>query len=212
MTRVSKKNAKKSDSYHHGNLADACIRTGLEFLAKGRSDFSFRELARALKVSPGAPYKHFETKEVLLAAIAEQGFVIFTEALAESKEISKDKGPHEKFHAMGEAYLNFAVNNPDHYRLMFTDAIPDHDLYPSLKQNSMQSFQQLTSMVEEMQDIGFFKNQDPIEQSMLIWAHVHGLSSLIIEGRIGFVLEQTGGDVQQLKAGMSEKFLAGILA
>lgn len=209
--KVSKKNVKKSSSYHHGDLSQACIKAGLEFLAKGHADFSFRELARALNVSPGAPYKHFENKEALLAAIAIEGFVLFTEALKQAGEKNKDLGPAEQFTAMGEAYVQFAVKNPDHYRLMFTNVIPDHTNYPSLEQTSQESFQVLTSMVESMQQRGFFQKANVMEQSMLIWTHVHGFASLIIEGRMGFVLERTKGTVEELHKGMGDKFIRSLL-
>ncbi|MEO0336948.1 MAG: TetR/AcrR family transcriptional regulator, partial [Pseudomonadota bacterium] len=204
------KTLKKSDRYHHGSLRQACIKQGLRFLSKGQPGFSFRELARELKVSPGAPYKHFENKEELLAAISEEGFHQFSAALRESKAMSENKTPEEKFMNMGRAYLNFALDNPDHYRLMFSNAVPEHEVYATLHETAQSSFSELTSMVEGLQKIGYFANDDVMEQSMLIWTQVHGFVSLVIEGRLGFVEERAAISIDEMNHRLGKLMLKSL--
>jgi AcrR family transcriptional regulator len=207
---AKKKRADKTKTYHHGDLRQSCIRKGLEFLSKGKSEFSFRELARELGVSPGAPFKHFANKEALLVAITEEGFVQFAEALRNSKQKSEGLPPSERFRAKGVAYLEFALKNPHHYRLMFSHTIPRHEDYPSLHEKGMQAFTELTSMVEQMQKDGYFKKQNVVEQSMLIWTQVHGMVSLILEGRLGFIEEQLGTSALELHEKLGEHLLKSL--
>src|ERR1039458_9121365 len=71
------------EGYHHGNLRQALIDAALELIAeRGPSGFSFVEVARAVGVSPAAPYRHFRDRAALLAEIARHGFELFEAELA----------------------------------------------------------------------------------------------------------------------------------
>ena len=50
--------------YHHGDLKNLLIGKVLEAVKKNDlENFSTREAARVLSVSPAAPYNHFEDKQ-----------------------------------------------------------------------------------------------------------------------------------------------------
>src|SRR6185503_21216238 len=75
MSRA-KPSKKRPDNYHHGDLRRALLDAALREVAeRGVKDISLRALARAVGVSPRAPYRHFQTKDDLLAAVAAEGFV-----------------------------------------------------------------------------------------------------------------------------------------
>jgi AcrR family transcriptional regulator len=62
-------------TYHHGDLRRALVDAALALVQeRGAEGFTLREAARRVGVSQTAPYRHFETKEALLAAVAEEGF------------------------------------------------------------------------------------------------------------------------------------------
>src|SRR5579859_4246626 len=105
--------------YHYGNLRSALLAEALRALAEGGpASLSLRELARRLGVSHAAPYRHFADKDVLLAAIAQQGF----ELLAAEVEAAAAQHPDESLFQladMGWAYVRFALRQPQHFQVMF---------------------------------------------------------------------------------------------
>src|SRR5215510_769128 len=77
---------------------------------RGPQGFSLREVARRARVSEAAPYWHFASKEALLAAVAEQGFVGLA---AEMEAVQRrTKHPRGRLHALGVAYVRFALAHP----------------------------------------------------------------------------------------------------
>ena len=71
--------------YHHGNLRAGLLEAAEAVLAeRGAHGLTLRDVARAAGVSHGAPYHHFASLNELLAAVAERGFVILGDAMAEA--------------------------------------------------------------------------------------------------------------------------------
>src|SRR5579884_242948 len=76
-SRQSTENASiaKGRGYHHGNLRNALIQAAVGLISQtGNSSFTLREIARRAGVTHAALYRHFETKEALLAEVAADGF------------------------------------------------------------------------------------------------------------------------------------------
>ena len=100
-------------SYHHGDLQAALIRAAGNILEKeGVEALSLRAVARKAGVSHNAPYRHFPEREGLLAALAAEGF----ERLVAAQREAAEKGG---LRGMGEAYVLFALQHPQRFRLMF---------------------------------------------------------------------------------------------
>ncbi|HXS22359.1 MAG TPA: TetR/AcrR family transcriptional regulator [Steroidobacteraceae bacterium] len=171
--------------YHHGDLRNALVSEGLKLLEQeGHSDFTLRDLARRVGVSVAAPYAHFADKSELLAAIATAGFTRLraaTEATTRS-----DSDLMDQFLHMGSAYVRFGTDNPALYKLMFaSEELPaKRGQYPELEAAAESAFGQLTDMLGRMQRRGLLRAGDPEADALTVWAHVHGLTSLIITGRI----------------------------
>jgi AcrR family transcriptional regulator len=171
--------------YHHGDLRNALISEGLKLLEEaGHSDFTLRDLARRVGVSAAAPYAHFTDKSALLAAIATTGFVRLRAALETA--VRSDSDPADQFLHMGSAYVRFGMDHPALYKLMFaSEELPARqDEYPELQAAGEAAFGLLTGMLERMQRRGFLRAGDPEADGLSVWAHVHGLTSLIITGRV----------------------------
>src|SRR5690349_9700618 len=97
------------ETYHHGNLRPALLRAAGKMLEKqGPAGVSLREASRRAGVSHAAPYRHFADREALLAELAAEGFEMLAEALR--GHAGRD---------MGEAYVRFALEHPQRFRLMF---------------------------------------------------------------------------------------------
>lgn len=171
--------------YHHGDLRNALVSEALRLLEReGHSDFTLRDLARRVGVSAAALYAHFADKSALLAAIATAGFRELSGVLAVTTGTDSDL--LNQFLHMGWAYVRFGVERPALYKLMFaSEDLPTKcDEYPELEAAAEAAFGLLTGMLEHLQRRGLVRAGDPEADGLSVWAHVHGLTSLIITGRV----------------------------
>src|SRR5262245_29094712 len=111
-----------------GDLAGRLLTAAAALIAeRGPQGFSLREVARRARVSEAAPYWHFPSKEALLAAVAEQGFVALGAAMAEVSQRGRNR---RRLAGLGVAYVRFALTHPSHLRIMFGPEIRDKAAYP----------------------------------------------------------------------------------
>ena len=181
MPRSTRPAPKARDAYHHGNLGRALLDEALATISTdGVEALTLRDIGARLGVSRTALYRHFADKRALLAAVATEGFRMLGRRLVAAWE----EGKHEDaaFHAMGVAYVNFAVDNPSHYRVMFGGFVdPDaHD--PELADEAQRAFRALVDAVAGLQRRGLFLKDDPLLMARHIWALVHGIALLAIDG------------------------------
>ena len=111
--------------YHHGNLREALIQAALDTIAsRGLAGLAVAELARAVGVSPAAPYRHFRDRNALIAEVSRQGFERLTEALKEA--VASGPGhPVAALERCGRAYLAFAAREPAAYAAMVQGGTED---------------------------------------------------------------------------------------
>lgn len=172
----------KKDTYHHGNLKDALIRSGIEILRDyGYGALSLRLVAKNAGVSHTAPYSHFKSKEELYAAIAEYGFELFIKI--QTKTMSLDNSPSIILKQMIKDYIYFAINNPDIYSVMFSEEI-DMIKFESLHQKANDSFKLLQTQIEICQLNGDIIVDKSEKQTLFIWTSIHGFSEITINHKI----------------------------
>ena len=97
-------------------LRPVLLRTALALLESDGDVPSLRAVARAANVSAMAPYRHFEDKAALLAAVADRGFVLLGEALTAA---DAHADPREALYSQGIAFTRFARTHPALFGLMF---------------------------------------------------------------------------------------------
>ena len=167
--------------YHHRHLRQALIRSALEILSEaGVAGLSLRAAARRAKVSAMAPYRHFADKEALLAAVAEYGFRELTTQLTTAAATAAD--PRAGLAALGVAYVLFARDQPSLFKLMFGPMIEKKSGHPALDEAGNACFNVLRQAVEAAK---FFDGDfDARDISLACWSLVHGLSALIVDGRL----------------------------
>jgi len=138
---------------------------------QGVASLSVREAARLAGVSHSAPYRHFPDREGLLAALATEGFAALGQALAKGEAAGGLRG-------RGEAYVRFALEHPQRFRLMFGGELA-FSRHASLREAATRVFDGLAAA---------FMAQIPGEAgrdaSIAAWALVHGLAQLLLEERI----------------------------
>jgi AcrR family transcriptional regulator len=142
-----------SRPYHHGDLRAALLDAALGLLEEDET-FSLRAVARRAGVSPTAPYRHYQDKEALLAALATYGFAQLADRLDAAAELT----------GMAEEYVTFALAHPGLFRLMYGR--------PTANNASARTAAILASRVA-----------DPAVQ-IGAWAMVHGLAVLLLDGRL----------------------------
>ncbi len=196
---------KKGNHYHHGDLRAALLEVAARVITeKGVEAITMRGLAEQIGVSRTAPYRHFVDKTALLAAVAEDGFNRLNARLREAKDQNADD-PLLSFRRMCLVYVEFAVENPTHYRLMFGQEIMNRQDYPSLAAAADIIRIEATAIMQQGQQEQKIKPGHAGQFALAAWAMAHGLSLLFIDGRI-----PAAGKVRELTELTFESLLAGI--
>jgi AcrR family transcriptional regulator len=148
----------------------------------GVGAIGLREAARRAGVTHGAPYRHFENQQALVAAVAEQGF---RELMAEVQAAQVVAGTDvlARFHALGVAYLRFALGHPGQFRVMFgAEAAAE----PAVRSAEAAVFAG-RQRDRERAAPGLIAAGDPQELALLAWSTAHGLAVLMIDGLVQWV-------------------------
>ena len=168
-------------NYHHGDLRNALIEAGLAVLAKdGMAALSLRRVARDAGVSHNAPYAHFADKEALLSGIAEQGFIGLAAEMDKAIKHTPE-GSLERLKGFGNAYVRFALRNPQAFQLMFAN-LP-LEVHIALGQKAYGTFERVLDAVVAAQAAGGVREGEPSLLAMSLWTTVHGLATLRVTGR-----------------------------
>ncbi|MET0716180.1 MAG: TetR/AcrR family transcriptional regulator, partial [Mycetocola sp.] len=116
--------------YHHGDLRNALIRAATELAARDGADgVVIREAARRIGVSPSAAYRHFPSREGLLAVVGSQARQALADrmiaAMAAVSRSRKASAATERFRACGREYIRFALDEPGLFAVAFRPCPPE---------------------------------------------------------------------------------------
>ena len=176
----------ESKKYHHGDLKQTLLDETARILREeGESALSLRRLASNLGVSRTAPYNHFENKDALLSAVAEEGFRRFEHAMraARRKKHLSATG-NDVIRALVQAYLKFALKNPEYYDLMYGRK-SWHAGTPteSLATTARKVLREDTDRWKRAQEKGLISNDiDVVYFERIFWGTMHGISRLCLDG------------------------------
>jgi AcrR family transcriptional regulator len=180
---AKKPRKKQPGRYHHGDLRQALLEEALRSIeANGVEGLTVRAVGAKLGVSRSALYRHFSDKQALLAAVAREGFRTFRLALSDAWE--RHGRGIAGFEAQGAAYLRFAREHPAHYRVMFGRFIESCRKDPDVMKEAVGALQVLVDALIELQREGLARQEDPQMLARFIWAQVHGISMLAIDGQL----------------------------
>ena len=138
---------------------------------------SLRSIAKEANVSQTAPYRHFETKESLLAEVSKRGFEELTDRMKLAISKGNIKSANDKFLEMGLAYLEFGLEKRKTYDLMHSPVI-DKVQFPELLNAAQGAFDELVQILKELYP-GI--SEDALGKKCIkFWAMMHGLVGLLL--------------------------------
>jgi AcrR family transcriptional regulator len=193
--------------YHHGNLKQTLLDASIELIrAVGPAAFTMREVARKAGVSHNAPYRHFQDKEALLAAVAAEGFDRLTESMRKTAQPAS--GAPERLRLAARGYVKFSLRFPEHFSVMF-DSPKHFDVYPETRKAGEGAFGLLVHHIEGCQQEGALPQGDSRQFALIAWSMVHGVAKLAGAGqfpfrKLGKVLDFTDLASKALLQGMKE--------
>ncbi len=174
----------KKKSYHHGDLKNALIEAGADILSKdGVSGLSLRKVAQKAGVSHTAPYAHFADKQALIAAISTEGYKKLYEQIAQVAEQYRSD-PLRRLVESSWAYVQFALDEPDHFKVTLSGMIEKEQDYPAFVETARQTFGLVVEVVTQCQQAGILRQGAPDLTAVSVWALIHGFVTLLLENQI----------------------------
>jgi AcrR family transcriptional regulator len=202
--KVKKKKALPKARYHHGELREALIRATRKLVEeRGAENFTLADACRVAGVTTAAPYRHFKSKQEILAEIASRGFdELRDRSMAVVAE--KGEGTLAGIVAMGQAYVAFAVEETAMFRLMFGQE-------PSLKKAQHVVGTGHDCFAHVINQVALYCKRNKVrgdaqEIALKLWTFVHGAASLLIDQ--DYEVVAPGIDVDKLIASATPGLLA----
>ncbi|WGP08660.1 TetR/AcrR family transcriptional regulator [Streptomyces sp. SH5] len=164
-----------SSTYHHGDLRAACLRAARELLEEdGSAGLSLRAVARRAGVSATAPYRHYADREALVSAVAAEGYRELATHLAQAHPAPSTP---DELAAVAVAYVQFALKHPALFRAMFAEPCDP---------TSEERVAATAAISEYVRTIvaATFPDGDADALSTTVWALVHGLAFLHLDGKL----------------------------
>ncbi len=149
----------------------------------GVSGLSMREVARRAGVSHQAPYHYFPDKESIVASLVERGFTLLAEQMEAG---AAERGTvRQRLAKVGRAYVDFALDQPVYFRLMFRPELVDLSRFPQAEAAGARAFAVLQRLVAELFEGRRASAKKLDAMASLHWSVVHGLGALLVDGALG---------------------------
>lgn len=168
----------KAESKRGGvpDLGEACVRAAREIIAKqGLEALSLREVARELGVSHQAPYKHYASRDHLLAAVMHRCFQdmsAYLDARTQTGDAEAD------LRTLGECYLSYAAAHPLEYRLMFGTPWPEPATHTAMVREAVHALELLKIALRRARGSEGLDAESLDLDAMMIWSSLHGLATV----------------------------------
>jgi len=187
--------------YHHGDLRSALLTAAeAELAERGIEAFSLRSVAKRAGVSHAAPAHHFGDVKGLLTALAAEGFRRFLAAQS-AREAVAAPDPASQLVAAGLGYIDFAMQRPALFRLLWGSEWPDFK-NADLSQAALASYQHLVDQVSAA-------GGRTVADESAMWAIAHGLADLLSAGRMMSIGSFAAPERDLVIAGILRRCLPG---
>jgi AcrR family transcriptional regulator len=192
--------------YHHGDLRRALLEAAAK--APDIEHISLRELASGLGVSAAAVYRHFDSREALLAELAAVGISQLQQRFAVAFDLHAPPADAPeataRLHRLAVAYLRFADEQPAMWRLIF-GAYAAQTRADALQRGTPTSYSYLPAALQGLYTTGVIAAPPVAGDLLFTWSTVHGAAAL----RVGNVAAAQG-EVEKVGADVVQRILRGI--
>ena len=198
-----------------GAVRAALVAAGLELARTGGPDaVVLREATRTVGVVPNAAYRHFADRDELLAAVCTAALRELADRMAAG--IARVRGKYgdpavarRRLHAIGNAYLEFAREEPGLFATAF--AVPRQHGYDVPEDGAGQErtpLGHLRTVLDELVDAGVLDSRRREGIEYPIWSAVHGLAVLTGQGPLRDIPLATRNHLEELIRIFIERGLA----
>lgn len=161
----------------------ALVRVGLLIVEESGVDaLTLREIGKRAGVSRQTPYRHFENKEVLLAAIAAEGMRRERGWMRSALEGGDVSSPESRLRAIAAAHLRLLAQHPFLYALVYGGVVAK-SATAELQKEAMASFALLREAVQgcfpEITDLGVLRLR-----CIVLWGTVRGIAELQMRSQV----------------------------
>jgi len=158
----------------HDEILNAATDLLLE-TAHARS-VSIRSVAQRVGVTPPSIYLHFEDKDALLDAVCARYF----EKLDQEMQgvANEHSSPVEVLRAQGLAYVRFATETPELYRIATMGEWRSGSNIDIALDSS--AFTHLRATVQTLIEHGIYQPGDPTVVALEFWTTAHGVAAMLI--------------------------------
>ncbi len=162
---------------------------------QGLEAVTLREVGRRAGLSRSAPYRHFASKEGLLTAVAAADLRALRARVEEAAASART--PLARVEAMLGAYLAFARDHEQRYRLVFSPVERRRE-DPALRQAAEEAVATFAAAVGDAVAAGALPRADPRALAALLVSAAHGAAELERTGHL--VAEKWGTDADGVAA------------
>jgi AcrR family transcriptional regulator len=167
------------DTYHHGDLRNALEHAALELVTeRGPEGFTLAEASRRAGVSVAAPFRHFENKSALLAALALRGYEAQQERFAAA--IAQSGDPVEQLALFAAAYVQFSLEERALFDVTFSAGVLKAD-HAVLEEAGQRVLDVLREPAERLRT----NSGDALELIQTVGATAHGFAAFLRHGIFG---------------------------
>ena len=169
--------------YHHGDLRRVLIDAALQLVSeRGMDAVSVREAARRAGVSPGAPFRHFPSRDALIHAVAEEAQRRFRAEIEAALADAPAGDPLGRFRSLGLAYLRWAMRNPTHFEVISSRRLFDHDRAAAVSSDNAELIALTEQTLADAFAAGQLRSADLKHVQIAGRALVYGFARMNIDG------------------------------
>jgi AcrR family transcriptional regulator len=196
--------------YHHGDLRRVLIDAALQLVGEGGADaVSVREAARRAGVSPGAPFRHFPSRDALMNAVAEEAQRRFRAEIEAALAGAPAGDPLRRFRSLGLAYMRWAMKNPTHFEIISSRRFFDHDKSAGVSRDNAELIELTAHTLAEAFALGQLRSPDLKRVQIAGRALVYGFARMNIDGHLPrWGVADT--DAERTVEGILDLFIEGI--
>ncbi|MBI5661729.1 MULTISPECIES: TetR/AcrR family transcriptional regulator [Ignavibacterium] len=167
-------------------MREAILSAALKlFSDEGYDNVTMRKIADKIEYSVGTIYLYFKDKGEIFYELHNRGFAEFYKRQLSVQHI---KDPIERLKAHGEAYIQFAMEYPEYYDVMFISRTPAKEIKKSEHwEEGERTYEILKLNIKQAMEAGYFKDVDLEVAAFSLWSFVHGISALFVRERLSML-------------------------